>query len=144
MSNPNPWSLADRPGAELIVITRHRVPANDRGSFLERAQVAVATLADQPGCIWSCIAQSTDDADEFVIQTRWPDVGTYRRALSAYDVKVHTIPLLSTAVDETSAYEVIVSRASGEQTFVRSGLADDARAVGLGEAAAPSVRSATP
>ena len=37
----------------------------------------------------------------------WEDVGAYRRALSSYDVKVTAVPLLSRAVDEPSAYEVV-------------------------------------
>ena len=37
----------------------------------------------------------------------WENVGAYRRALSAYDVKVGAVPLLSTAIDEPSAYEVV-------------------------------------
>jgi hypothetical protein len=37
---------------------------------------------------------------------RWRDVGSYRRALSSYDVKVTAVPLLSRALDEPSAYEL--------------------------------------
>ena len=36
--------------------------------------------------------------------TRWKDVGSYRRALSSYDVKMAAVPTLSRAVDEPSAY----------------------------------------
>ena len=39
--------------------------------------------------------------------TRWRDVGSYRRALSSYDVKVGAVPLLSRAIDEPSAYETL-------------------------------------
>jgi hypothetical protein len=42
-----------------------------------------------------------------VLTTRWEHVGAYRRALSAYDVKLNAVPLLSRAVDEPSAYEVV-------------------------------------
>jgi hypothetical protein len=37
-------------------------------------------------------------------------VGSYRRALSSYDVKVTAVPLLSLAYDEPSAFEVMHSR----------------------------------
>ena len=40
-----------------------------------------------------------------MLVTRWQDVGSYRRALSSYDVKVGAVPLLSRAIDEPSAYE---------------------------------------
>jgi hypothetical protein len=43
----------------------------------------------------------------WVLETRWTNVGSYRRALSAYDVKLGAVPLLSRAIDEPSAYEVL-------------------------------------
>ncbi len=39
--------------------------------------------------------------------TTWEHVGAYRRALSAYDVKLHAVPLLGRALDEPSAYELV-------------------------------------
>ncbi|MGH8965474.1 MAG: antibiotic biosynthesis monooxygenase, partial [Actinomycetes bacterium] len=47
------------------------------------------------------------DPGLWVLQTRWENVGSYRRALSSYDVKVGAVPLLSRAVDEPSAYELV-------------------------------------
>jgi hypothetical protein len=35
-------------------------------------------------------------------------VGAYRRALSSYEVKMTVVPLLSRALDEPSAFEIIV------------------------------------
>ena len=43
-----------------------------------------------------------------MLTTRWVHVGAYRRALSAYDVKVGAVPLLSRAIDEPGAYETVV------------------------------------
>ena len=42
-----------------------------------------------------------------MLTTRWDSVGTYRRALSSYDVKLAAVPTLSRALDEPSAYEVV-------------------------------------
>jgi hypothetical protein len=42
-----------------------------------------------------------------VMVTRWRDVGSYRRALSSYDVKVGAVPILSRAIDEPSAFEAL-------------------------------------
>ncbi len=42
-----------------------------------------------------------------MLTTTWANVGSYRRALSAYDVKMTAVPLLSRAVDEPSAYETV-------------------------------------
>ena len=40
-----------------------------------------------------------------MLTTEWESVGAYRRALSAYDVKLTAVPVLSRALDEPSAYE---------------------------------------
>jgi hypothetical protein len=142
VSNPNPLLIGG--AVEMLVLTRHHVGAGLRGAFLEQARDAVAVLAGQAGYVSGGIAQSTDDADLFVIETRWVDVGAYRRALSSFDVKMRAVPLLSTAVDEPSAYEVIVQRTKLGETIERSGLADDATDVSLGSASAARVKSATP
>jgi hypothetical protein len=47
-----------------------------------------------------------------VLTTEWENVGAYRRALSSYEVKVGAVALLSTAIDEPSAYEVVDPGAS--------------------------------
>ena len=53
------------------------------------------------------LARALDDPTLWVLTTRWDNVGAYRRALSSYDVKLQAVPLLSRAVDEPSAYEVV-------------------------------------
>ena len=65
------------------------------------------------------------------------------RALSAYDVKVGAVPLLSLAIDEPSAYEVVVAAGADGLVEFDSGLAADAQVVRLGEAAAGAVASVT-
>jgi hypothetical protein len=57
------------------------------------------------------IGRNVDDPELWVLTTRWENVGSYRRALSAYDVKLSAVPILSRALDEPSAYE---SAAPGE------------------------------
>jgi hypothetical protein len=42
-----------------------------------------------------------------VIVTEWDSVRSYRKALSSYEVKVESVPLLATAFDETTAFEVL-------------------------------------
>lgn len=131
------------PSAALLVVSRFRVPAAERGAFLAGMATAMDTLAAQPGCRGISLGQSTDEGDLLVLRSEWDGVGAYRRALSAFDVKVQAVPLLSTAVDEPSAYEVIRHvDADGVHQSV-SGLAADAGEVGLGSAAAATVRPVT-
>ena len=53
------------------------------------------------------VGRNVDDPTRWVLTTRWEGPGAYRRALSAYDVKVEAWPVLGRAVDEPSAYETL-------------------------------------
>lgn len=70
-----------------------------------------------------------------VIVTQWENVGAYRRALSAFDVKAQSIPFLSTAIDEPSAYEVLHRNGPDGSIDFTSARAADADTVRLGESA---------
>jgi len=91
---------------------------------LPRARAALSALSGQPGWRSGRIGRATDDADVWVLTTEWDSVGAYRRALSTYDVKVHAVPVLSFAVDEVSAFEVLVAEGAGADGLAApSGLA---------------------
>ncbi len=128
----------------MLVVGRFRVAGPERDDFLAGARRAVAVLAGQSGCTGASLGQSTDDAGLFVVRTEWTGVGAYRRALSSFDVKMHAIPLLSSAIDEPSAYELVDHWTPDGQAVAASGLAADAGDVALGHAASPAVRSVTP
>ena len=91
----------------MLVVSRFRVDDAETASFradLERAREA---LAARPGYVEGRIGRTVDDPELWVLTTVWEHVGAYRRALSAYDVKLGAVPLLSRAVDEPSAFEVV-------------------------------------
>jgi hypothetical protein len=91
----------------VIVVNRFRVPEADQPAFrndLERARVA---LAAQAGFVGGRIGRNVDDPELWVLTTEWEGPGAYRRALSAYDVKLTAVPTLSRALDEPSAYEPV-------------------------------------
>jgi quinol monooxygenase YgiN len=127
--------------ASLLVVSRFRVAEPDRDAFHAAAAAALAALTGQPGCRVASLGQSTDDPGLLVIRTEWDGVGAYRRALSAFDVKVHAIPLLSSAVDEPSAYELVRTWTPLGVTVAPSGLAADAGGVSLGDASGPAVEA---
>lgn len=91
----------------MLVVNRFRVPEAEAARFRDDVTAAHALLAARPGYRDGSVGRNVDDPDLWVLQTRWADVGSYRRALSAYDVKLGAVPLLSRAVDEPSAYEVV-------------------------------------
>lgn len=91
----------------MLVLTRFRVPAADADSFRADLEAARDLLAARPGFVDAEIGRNVDDPDLWVLRSRWEDPGSYRRALSSYDVKVGAHPLLARALDEPSAYEVV-------------------------------------
>jgi hypothetical protein len=83
------------------------------GGFAERAAVALRVLAARPGYLRGSASRATDDPAQWVLVTEWRDMGSYRRALGNFEVKVHAQPLLSRAIDAVSAFEVLVEAAPG-------------------------------
>jgi len=91
----------------VIVVNRFRVREEAAEGFREGLRAALASLAARPGYVDGTVGRNVDDPTLWVLTTRWSGAGSYRRALSSYDVKVAAVPLLSTALDEPSAYETV-------------------------------------
>jgi hypothetical protein len=96
----------------VLVVTRFDVPEDDGPGFLARAEAALAAFADRPGYLRGRIGRSPDEPTLWVLTTEWDGVGSYRRSLSSYDVKVHAIRLLAQGRDEPSAFELLGDHAS--------------------------------
>ena len=90
----------------MIVVNRFRagdgVAAADE--LRGRLHDALDALRERPGFVDGSVARNLDEPELWLLTTRWRDVGSYRRALSSYDVKIAAVPTLSQAVDEPSAY----------------------------------------
>ena len=119
----------------MLVVTRFAVGLAD-ADFPERARAALAALAARPGFRRGHAGPAVDDPAEWVLVSEWDGVGAYRRALSAYEVRVHATPLLARARDEPGAYEVLVA-ADGDQLTgtAASDRAPDAATTGPGRRA---------
>jgi hypothetical protein len=91
----------------VLVVNRFRVPAAEADAFADGLAAAHGLLAGRPGYVDGAVGRNVDDPELWVLQTRWRDVGSYRRALSAHEVKLGAVPLLSRALDEPSAFEVL-------------------------------------
>ena len=89
----------------MLVVNRFRVPEDAVDGFREDLEAALAVLAQQKGYDDGRLGRNVDDPTLWTMVTRWRDVGSYRRALSTYDVKMGAVQLLSRAIDEPSAYE---------------------------------------
>lgn len=87
----------------MLVITRFRGDETLRPGLEE----ALVVLAEQRGYVGGAVGRNVDDPSLWVLQTRWDGPGAYRRALSAYDVKLRAWETLGNALDEPTAYEVV-------------------------------------
>lgn len=92
----------------MLSVTRHRVPPQTSEAFLADAEAALALLRERPGFVSGTIGRATDDPGLWVVATSWRDVGSFRRALSSYEVKTGAVPLLASAIDEPTAFERLV------------------------------------
>jgi hypothetical protein len=94
----------------VLVVNRFRSDAgapDDAARFAGELQAALDVLAAQRGYVDGRIGRNVDDPDLWVLTTTWQNVGSYRRALSAYEVKLRAVAVLSQALDEPSAYELV-------------------------------------
>lgn len=89
----------------MLVVNRFRVTDGAAEDFRSDLEGALAVLARQKGYADGRLGRNVDDPTLWTMVTRWRDVGSYRRALSTYDVKMGAVQLLSRAIDEPSAYE---------------------------------------
>ena len=91
-------------------MTRFRVPETDIDTFRTAADDLLGLLCGLPGFERGSLGRAADDPDLWVLATAWEGVGAYRRALSAYDVKMTAPAVMAYAVHEPSAFEVVTSR----------------------------------
>ena len=89
----------------MLVVNRFRVAEDEAAAF--RADLAAARdlLGAQRGFLEGTLGRNLDDPELWVLVTSWESVGAYRRALSAYDVKLHAWTTLGRALDEPGAFE---------------------------------------
>lgn len=95
----------------MLVVYRFAVTEGETEAFARDAEGALAALAScggyERGGLGRALDSFTDGEDTtWMLWTEWSDVGSYRRALSNYQVKMST-PLLSRALPEASGFEVL-------------------------------------
>lgn len=125
------------PAPGFVALLRFRT--RDVPMLMSQLRESVALLATKDGFVNAHIARAIDEPDVIVLQVGWDTVGSYRRALSAYDVKVQVVPVISQALDEPTAFEVLHFRDAHGAIDARGTLAADAATVSLGSASAQIV-----
>jgi hypothetical protein len=114
----------------VLVVYRFAVTEGETETFARDAEGALAALAScegyERGGLGRALDSFTDGEDStWMLWTEWNDVGSYRRALSNYQVKMST-PLLSRALPEASGFEVLAEcEPGGEPQRTGSDRTDD-------------------
>ena len=94
--------------AGMLAISRFRYDEGDAATAKADLARCLEGLGSCVGFVTGAVGRAMDDPGVWVLETRWDSVGAYRRALSSYEIKLTVVPLLSRAVDEPSAFEVII------------------------------------
>jgi hypothetical protein len=100
----------------LIAITHFADSGED---FVQRARTALDVLAARPGYVRGTLGRSVDDPAAWLLLTEWENIGSYRRALGNYDVKLHATPLLATARDLPGGFEPLLDVSPGGEVVAR-------------------------
>ena len=121
----------------VLVVTRYVVPGEEAAAFAEQARAALDALRARPGCRAAVLGRAADDETLWTLTTRWDSVGSYRRALGSFEVKLHAVPLMYRAVDEPTAFEELLAWEPDAGLVVsesaRAGDADAAAPQGFGD-----------
>ena len=92
----------------VVIVTRFIVPdapPERAAEFVANAARLREAFQARPGHGRTTVARSLEDPTHWVLVSEWARVGDWRRALSAYDVRVEVMPLMAHAENEPGVYE---------------------------------------
>ncbi len=89
----------------IVVLAFESAEPFEEDEFTDQLATAMRTLAARPGFLDARAGRSVDDPQAWVLVLHWDSVGSYRRALGNYEVKLYATPLLAQALDRPSAFE---------------------------------------
>lgn len=125
------------PTPGFVALLRFR--SDDGAGLMILLREAASLLATKQGFVDARVSRAIDDGALVMLELSWDTVGSYRRALSAYDVKVQVVPIMSQALDEPTAFEMLHVRTAHGSVDATGALAADAGTVSLGSASADVV-----
>ncbi len=103
----------------MLAISRFRYDEDAAARAEDELGRCLDGMSGCRGYLSGAVGRALDDQTLWVVETRWKSVGDYRRALSSYDMKLTVVPLLSRALDEPSAFEVVVGEGATKPNVVQ-------------------------
>lgn len=88
----------------MFAVTRLRGSGSDVPGLVAAATELLGLLRGQPGFRDGALGRAADEPDLLALWTAWDGVGSYRRALGTYEVKIAGAPVWQHAVDEPGVY----------------------------------------
>jgi hypothetical protein len=88
----------------VFAVTRLRATGRDGEALAAAVAPLLVALAERPGFRDGELGRSADDPSLWALVTRWDGVGSYRRALSAAEVKIAGAPVWLHALDEPGVF----------------------------------------
>jgi len=132
-SSQAPWeALRATEPTSFVIVLRFDVPGSSSsetvGSQRRRLAAVLDVLSGCAGFRGGWVGRAVDPvdggaADRWLLVQHWRSVGEYRHALSSVDVRMAVLPVLSTAVDEPSAFEVLHGHSGADATDAPWGVA---------------------
>lgn len=104
----------------IVVLAFQSAEPSEEDEFTDQLATAMRTLAARPGFVDARAGRSVDDPQAWVLVLNWDSVGSYRRALGNYEVKLYATPLLAQALDRPSAFEQLYAIEPGAK-LMRAG-----------------------
>jgi hypothetical protein len=89
---------------QMFAVTRLRASGDDGETLAAAVPALLAALGARPGFRDGELGRSADEPSLYALVTRWDGIGSYRRALSAAEVKISGAPVWVFALDEPSVY----------------------------------------
>lgn len=88
----------------MFVVTRLRPPDGEAAGFARSGAELLAALGARPGFLGGELGRAAEEPGLWALLTRWDGVGSYRRALSAAEVKISGAPVWVHAIDEPGVF----------------------------------------
>ncbi len=111
------------------------------GDWLQEAERVLDLFSIQPGFQSAKAYLALDDDATGLLYLQFDSVGNYRRALSAYAIKVEATQFLSESIDEPSAFEVLLTYADGKKVHYQSEKTASSEEIALGDSATARAQS---
>ena len=89
------------------------------GDVAASPRALLVSLQARPGFLRGSVSQSVEDDGGIALVARWTDLGSWRRALGAADVKLVATPLLGGAAESVDTYEVLDDVGAGPEPASR-------------------------